>query len=36
MTPRDVEQLTHPEYRAFVAYQNHQIQAENRAIRKRR
>jgi hypothetical protein len=35
MTPRDVDQLTHTEYRAFVDYQNQQIRAEQRAARKR-
>jgi hypothetical protein len=36
MTPREAEELTAAEYRAFVAYANNEIRAANRAARKRR
>lgn len=31
MTPRDVDRLTDPEYRALVKYANDHIRSENRA-----
>jgi hypothetical protein len=36
MTPRDVDDLSDSEYRAFVRYANKQIRAANRAARSRR
>lgn len=36
MTPREVDELSPEEYRAFVAYANREIRASNRAARKRR
>jgi hypothetical protein len=36
MSPRQVDELTLVEYRAFVAYQNREIRAQNRAARRRR
>jgi len=35
MTPRDVDQLTHDEYRAMWRYRENRIRAENRAARRR-
>ena len=35
MTPRDVEQLTNAEYRAFFHYREQDIRAHNRANRRR-
>jgi hypothetical protein len=36
MTPREAEQLTPVEYRAFVRFANREIRAHNRAMRRRR
>jgi hypothetical protein len=35
MTPRDVDELTPAEYRAFYRYAEQDIRAQNRAARKR-
>ena len=35
MTPRDVEQLTNDEYRAFWRYAEQDVRAQNRAARRR-
>lgn len=35
MTPRDVEQLTNEEFRAFMRYAEQDVRAQNRAARKR-
>jgi len=34
MTPRDVDAMSPEEYRTFVAYQNREIRAQERAVRK--
>ena len=36
MTPREVDALSPEEYRAFSAYANRQIKAQERALKKRR
>jgi hypothetical protein len=36
MSPREVDELTPAEYRAFVAYANREIRAQNRAAKRRR
>jgi hypothetical protein len=35
MTPRDVDELSDGEYRAFVRFANREIRAANRATRRR-
>jgi hypothetical protein len=35
MTPRDVDQLTPEEYRAFMAYADRDLRAQARAARRR-
>jgi hypothetical protein len=36
MTPREAEELSPAEYRAFVAYADRDIRAQNRAARRKR
>jgi hypothetical protein len=36
MTPREVDELSPAEYRAFVSFANREIRAANRAARKTR